>query len=1040
MKHTILLMATALMLAIMDGGHVQQSLAQTEIISINGTSGRSKSSNIHNGGASVWWTWSAPATGSVTFNTRGSNFDTLLTVYTGDNLNNLTEIASNDDADGWFLLQSAVRFNAQQGQTYYIAVEGYNGAAGAIVLNWQAPSSLPETATETDDFSPNASISGASGRITGGNVGAGRQSGEPDHAGNNGGASVWWTWTAPATGSVTFDTRDSNFDTLLAVYIGDNLNNLTEIASNDDMNDWLLQSAVRFNAQRGETYHIAVDGYGGDMGAIVLNWHKDSVPMSADLNISVFGAGDLRVVSGGNQLDCTPTTICLGVFQMGNEVVIEANPNSGWAHERWVGCDQDSGSRCTIFVDGDRFASVAFRSAEPPAVEDHVVNLQTNQLEGLLEYDVANGVLVFESGTVGLSQWAIGDILLSGGNSTRSDDGSLPFARRILDIVNTADSRTRFHTIQASLDDIFRSGSLSYREQGEAVTVSTLVPDSVVVTQTDEPAFSNEVNVNLTFPDANGQEIVTVTGTLGLSVTPEFDIAFSPLEVRFVTHAQTSGSLSLNLGSVGKLFEAEKALPLRLKLAPITIFAGPVPVVITPVSELFLTIRVNVNNRIEPTVTYSISTTVGAHYKPGRGTKPIFSVDIDPGFELTDPDYNLVLAAETGIRGKLELRIYGTLGPYVNFGPFVGVRTECAWNHANIYGGARLSVGGEAAIFGYGVRYDIPAWERQWNLRRINLQPGADESVGLVTGLHIADPAIHSLTLSWNAPRNDCGLASYNVYRNGRLTAEDIATISYADNELAPDTRYCYQVAAVGSFGAETTPSTEVCGWTKGLETEVPNPPVNVMAEALSDSVILVMWDVPINARSVTDYVVYQHSGRDVFAVDGISGMASEVTLDGLQPDSEYCFSISSVSAAGISDHSEVVCAFTLQSSGRDDDYPVECIQERSIVEDINPLALPFGTYTEIAIRGFGAGNMYICYMSRTHTDPGFRVDRAASPYCPDVATPRNNIYDLDSWVARRTGEIGTGLPDYYIHKAYTYERIACPSYIIEEHKQETGQ
>src|SRR5205085_1387523 len=46
-----------------------------------------------------------------------------------------------------------------------------------------------------DDFANRAPISGSSLSITGTNVGATKQSGEPIHAGNAGGASVWWTWT-----------------------------------------------------------------------------------------------------------------------------------------------------------------------------------------------------------------------------------------------------------------------------------------------------------------------------------------------------------------------------------------------------------------------------------------------------------------------------------------------------------------------------------------------------------------------------------------------------------------------------------------------------------------------------------------------------------------------------------------------------------------------------------------------------------------------------------------------------------------------------
>ena len=252
---------------------------------ISGASGQSKGSSIgagkesgepnhagNSGGASVWWTWMAPATGLATFYTRGSNFDTLLTIYTGTSVNRLIEVASNDDAsDG--TLQSAVRFSAQQGQAYHIAVDGYGGKSGTIVLNWQAPS----PSSGSDDFSPSVSLSSASGWSEGSNVGAGIESGEPNHAGNSGGASVWWTWTAPTTDFFTFHTRGSDIDTLLAVYTGDSLGNLVEVVSNDDdAEGGTLRSVVRFSAQQGQTYHIAVDGYGGATGTIVLNWQTSA--------------------------------------------------------------------------------------------------------------------------------------------------------------------------------------------------------------------------------------------------------------------------------------------------------------------------------------------------------------------------------------------------------------------------------------------------------------------------------------------------------------------------------------------------------------------------------------------------------------------------------------------------------------------------------------------------------------------------------------------------------------------------------------------
>ena len=142
-----------------------------------------------------------------------------------------------------------------------------------------------------DNFANAQVIAGNMGSATGSNIGATKEPCEPNHHGIPGGASVWYRWTAPVGGNATFDTFGSNFDTVLAVYTGNNLCSLTHIASNDDDPIGGLRSRVSFNAVAGTTYHIAVDGFGGfsssgaasaskdkistatvAMGDIVLNW------------------------------------------------------------------------------------------------------------------------------------------------------------------------------------------------------------------------------------------------------------------------------------------------------------------------------------------------------------------------------------------------------------------------------------------------------------------------------------------------------------------------------------------------------------------------------------------------------------------------------------------------------------------------------------------------------------------------------------------------------------------------------------------------
>jgi len=86
------------------------------------------------GGNSVWWKWTVPSNGVVTISTYGSNFDTLMSIYTGASLTHLKAIISSDDE--WDVKQSRVTFAVTEGTEYWVAVDGYRGAFGNVVLNW----------------------------------------------------------------------------------------------------------------------------------------------------------------------------------------------------------------------------------------------------------------------------------------------------------------------------------------------------------------------------------------------------------------------------------------------------------------------------------------------------------------------------------------------------------------------------------------------------------------------------------------------------------------------------------------------------------------------------------------------------------------------------------------------------------------------------------------------------------------------------------------------------------------------------------------
>ena len=114
--------------------------------------------------------------------------------------------------------------------------------------------------------------------------GATREPGEPAHAGNPGGASVWYEFTAEQSGVLLLSTLGSSFDTVLAVYQSNrsasgapSVTNLVEIASTDDVPGGVGHSELTVTVEQGNKYFIAVDGFDGRSGTVELTYRFSAV-------------------------------------------------------------------------------------------------------------------------------------------------------------------------------------------------------------------------------------------------------------------------------------------------------------------------------------------------------------------------------------------------------------------------------------------------------------------------------------------------------------------------------------------------------------------------------------------------------------------------------------------------------------------------------------------------------------------------------------------------------------------------------------------
>jgi outer membrane protein assembly factor BamB/subtilisin family serine protease len=231
-----------------------------------------------------WWQWTAQENATVEIDTSGtgggqypggSTYDTALGVYTGSSLGSLVAVATNSNfgtepqVGGGSAPYSEVSFHAAAGTTYQINVQGLNGGTGQTIL-------AINTTPDNDSISEPEVLTGPSVSVLGANVNASLQSGEPEILGNPGGHSLWYSWTAPSTGTFQVSGYSYDFIPEVAAYTGTSFSNLSLVSSaagsamigtTTDISECLCT----INATAGTAYLIEIDGVSpSDTGEFTL--------------------------------------------------------------------------------------------------------------------------------------------------------------------------------------------------------------------------------------------------------------------------------------------------------------------------------------------------------------------------------------------------------------------------------------------------------------------------------------------------------------------------------------------------------------------------------------------------------------------------------------------------------------------------------------------------------------------------------------------------------------------------------------------------
>lgn len=232
----------------------------------------------NSGGRSVWYSWVPTKAGTVVLAATGFGITPLPEVYKSVTANAVTTVTSAFEFDATNFVTRAT-FDVLAGETYSIALDALAGAPGdfAFSLEYQPP-------PPNDDFANRILLTGESISLSVTNVAATIEPGEPKHAANPGGKSVWYGWAAPKSGTVLVSVSATNFFPLTDIYLR---TSATQIPTNPpprfiSFDQTNKTTTLSFDAVTGQDYAIAVDGLSGQSGLFAFFLQYPAAPPNDD--------------------------------------------------------------------------------------------------------------------------------------------------------------------------------------------------------------------------------------------------------------------------------------------------------------------------------------------------------------------------------------------------------------------------------------------------------------------------------------------------------------------------------------------------------------------------------------------------------------------------------------------------------------------------------------------------------------------------------------------------------------------------------------
>ncbi len=532
-----------------------------------------------------------------------------------------------------------------------------------------------------------------------------------------------------------------------------------------------------------------------------------------------------------------------------------------------------------------------------------------------------------------------GDVLV-GDASDKAPNG---FLRKVKEVTTLCDKIvvvTEFATLEEAIQDAsvqthqtLKPGMVLSANHADGVTMSTS-PDGL--------GFEFSL-VDVVLYDHDGDnrtknDRITADGSIALDISADVGINISWFKLkqfRFITTATETAEISVKWNYP---LSIERSVPIDItdiKLSPITVMAGPVPIVIVPDLSLAIDYGGEVSVAVTTGVVQEASLRLGATYENGHWSGVH---EFNNKFVFNSPSIELSASVMAGVHPELSFKLYGVAGPYVGIVMYLELEAAISAEgrdvllspddlEISLYAGLQLISGAKIEVLGKELaNYEAGSLDFKFLLFRFvfftNREPNAPSNP--IPADNISSQPLNPL-LIWSGGDPDEGdTITYDLYLEANDSYPDVMVYSgpnttFDPGFLAPNTDYYWRVVATDGEGA--TNFGPIWSFTTGVLTNNPpnQPALPSPGDGITDTLLYIdlSWiDGDPDGDAVT-YDVYLDTVSPPVKLLATDITETSVYTGGLQLSTPYFWKVVAQDEHGLTKFGDVWSFTTGDSTNR---------------------------------------------------------------------------------------------------------------------------